>query len=82
MGRMEIGGMHKFPHHPCESAVPTSGGHNFPVWTLICGFLDSTESSLSLEFNKMKYSAKPWARSWKVEERSILVFGTYVFGTG
>ena len=27
-------------------------------------FLDSTESSLSLEFYKMKCSAKPWAEHW------------------
>ena len=43
--------------HPCESAASTLDGHNFLVRTLICTFLDSTESSLSLEFNKMKLSA-------------------------
>ena len=49
-------------------------------------FLDSTEILLSLEFNEMKCSSKPlvkqWAGSWTVEERSVLVFGTSVFGTG
>ena len=44
--------------HPCESAVSTLDGHNFLVRTLICAFLDSTESSLSLEFNKIKCIAK------------------------
>ena len=38
--------------HPCESAASTLDSHNFLVRTLICAFLDSTESSLSLEFNK------------------------------
>ena len=58
--------------HPCESAASTSDGHNFVVRTLICTFLDSTESSLSLQFNRMKCSAKTWAEhwvgSWRVEE--------------
>ena len=48
-------------------------------------FLDSTESSLSLEFNKIKFSAKPLAKHWarsQTEEWSILVSGTFVFGTG
>ena len=49
--------MPKFPHHPYESAAPNSDDHNFLVRTLICSFFDSTESSLSLEFNKMKFSA-------------------------
>ena len=44
--------------NPCESAVSTLDGHNFLVRTLIRAFLDSTESSLSLEFNKIKFSAK------------------------
>ena len=48
--------------HPCESAASTSDDHNFPVQTLICTFLDSTESSLSLEFNRIKFSAKMWAK--------------------
>ena len=78
--------MPEFPHHPCESAAPTSDGHNFPVRTLICAFLDSTESLLSLEFNKMKFSAKTWAEqwsgSWTIEERSILVSGSSVFRIG
>ena len=47
--------------HPCESAASTSDDHNFPVRTLICTFLDSTESSLSLKFNRIKYLAKTWA---------------------
>ena len=50
--------------HPCESAASTSDGHNFPVRTPICTFLDSKESSLSLEFSRMKCSAKSWAEHW------------------
>ena len=44
--------------HPCESAASTLDGHNFLVGTPICAFLDSTERSSSLEFNKIKCSAK------------------------
>ena len=44
--------------HPCESAESTLDGHNFLVRTPIRGFLDSTEISTSLEFNKIKCSAK------------------------
>ena len=44
--------------HPCESAVSTLDDYNYLVRTPICAFLDSTESSLSLEFNKIKFSAK------------------------
>ena len=44
--------------HPCESAASTLDGHNFLVRTPIHAFLDSTESSSSLEFNKIKFSAK------------------------
>ena len=40
--------------HPCESAASTLDGHNFLVRTPIRAFLDSTEISLSLEFNKIK----------------------------
>ena len=47
--------------HLCELAAPTSDDHNFPIRNPICTFLDSTESSLSLEFNRMKCSAKKWA---------------------
>ena len=43
---------------PCESAASTLDGHNFLVRTPICAFLDSTEISLSLEFNKIKFPAK------------------------
>ena len=82
---MANGGVPKFPH-PCESAPSTSDGHNFLVRTLICSFLDSTESSLSIEFNKMKCSDKTWAEHWAesriVEEWSVLVSRTSVFGTG
>ena len=78
--------MAEFPHHPCESTVLTSDDHNFPVRTPICAFLDFKESSSSLEFNKMKCSAKTWAGQWAgsriVEEQSVLVFETFVFGTG
>ena len=41
--------------HPCESAASTLDGHNFLVRTLIHMFLDSTESSLSIKFNKIKF---------------------------
>ena len=44
--------------HPCESAVSTLDRHNSLVRTPIRAFLDSTESSLSLEFNKIKFLAK------------------------
>ena len=44
--------------HHCESAVSTLNGHNFLVRTPIHAFLDSTESSLSLEFYKIKFSDK------------------------
>ena len=44
--------------HHCESAVSTLDGYNFLVRTPIHVFLDSTESSLSLEFNKINFSAK------------------------
>ena len=44
--------------HPCESAVSTLDGHTFLVQTPIRAFLNSTESSLSLEFNKIKRLAK------------------------
>ena len=72
--------------HPCESAASTSDNHNFPVRTPIFKLLDSTESSLSMEFNRIKCSAKTWAEHWavsrKVEEWSFLVSGTSVFGIG
>ena len=44
--------------HPCESTASTLNDHNFLVRTLIHTFLDSTESSSSLEFNKIKCSTK------------------------
>ena len=72
--------------HPCELAVSTSDDHNFPVRTLICTFLDATESSLSLEFNRIKFLAKTWAEHWagsrSIEELSVLGSGTSVFGIG
>ena len=43
---------------PCESVASTLDGHNFLVRTPLRAFLDSTESSLSLEYNKIKFSAK------------------------
>ena len=71
---------------PCESVASISNNHNFLVRTPICTFLDSMESSLSLEFNKIKFSSKPWAKhlagSWTVEEWSTIVSRTSVFGTG
>ena len=56
--------MPEFPHHPYKSVALTSDDHNFPVQIPICAFLDSMESSLSLEFNKMKFSAKTWTAQW------------------
>ena len=44
--------------HPCESATSTLDGHNFLVKTPIRVLLDSTEISLSIEFNKINFSAK------------------------
>ena len=79
-------GVPKISAHPCESAVSTLDGHNFLVRTPIRAFLDSMESSLSLEFNKIKCSAKMKAEHWSesriVEEWSFLVSRTSVFGTG
>ena len=70
---------------PCESATSTSDGHNFLFRTPI-RTLDSTESSLSLQFNKIKCSIKPWAEHWAwsqtVKEWSVMVSGTSVFGIG
>ena len=71
--------------HPCELAASTLDGHNFLVKTPIHAFLDSTEISSSLEFNKIKCLAKMWAEHWAVPwtvEESVLVSGTSVFGTG
>ena len=72
--------------HPCESAASTSDDHNFPVRTPICTFLDSIERYLSLKFNRMKCSAKTWAKHWvgsrTFEEWSVLGSGTFVFGIG
>ena len=73
-----------FAHH-CESAMSTWDGHNFLLRTPIRAFLDSTESSLSLEFNKINFSTKTRAKNlvwlWTIEEWSVLVFETYVFRT-
>ena len=44
--------------HSCQLAASTLDDHNFLVRTSIRAFLDSTEISLSLEFNKIKCSAK------------------------
>ena len=44
--------------HPCESAASTLNSHNFLVRTPNCAFLNSMESSVSLKFNKIKFSAK------------------------
>ena len=72
--------------HPCKLATSNSDGHNFLVQTPICTFLDSTEGSLSLEFNRIKCSTKTWVEHWvrsrAVEEWSVLVSGTSVFGIG
>ena len=43
---------------PCESVASTLDDHNFLVRTPIRAFLDSTESSLSLKYNKINFSAK------------------------
>ena len=69
--------------HPCELATSTSDDHNFPVRTPICIFLDSTKISLSLQFNRMKFSDKTWAEHWSVsrtvEEWSVLGSRTSFF---
>ena len=44
--------------HPCELAMSTLDDHNFIVRTPICVFLDSTESSLSIDLNKINFSSK------------------------
>ena len=44
--------------HPFESAASTLDVLNFLLRTSISSFLDSKESSSSLEFNKIKLSAK------------------------
>ena len=44
--------------HPCESAASTLDDHNFLVRTSIRVILDSTESSFSLEFNKISSQPK------------------------
>ena len=79
-------GCAKISAHPCESAASTSDDHNFLFQTPICTFFDSTERSFSLEFNRMKCSAKTWAKHWagsrKVEEWFVLGSGTSVFGIG
>ena len=51
-------GCAKISAHPCELAVSPLDDHNFLVRTLIRVFFDSTESSLSLEFNKINFSTK------------------------
>ena len=61
---MANGGCAQISAQRCESAVSTSDNHNFLVRTPIISFLDSTESSSSLEFNKIKFLAKPWAEHW------------------
>ena len=52
------GGCAQISAHPCESAASTFDSHKILVRTPICTFLDSTERSSSLEFNKIKYSSK------------------------
>ena len=44
--------------HPCELAALVLDDQNFLVRTSIRRFLDSTEISSSLEFNKIECSAK------------------------
>ena len=56
--KMENGGVLKFPHTLVNRPRQLCKGHKFLVRTLIHAFLDSTESSLSLEFNKIKFSTK------------------------
>ena len=56
--KMANGGMSKFPHPLVNRSRQLLDDHNFLVQTLIRAFLDSTESSLSIEYNKIKFSAK------------------------
>ena len=44
--------------HPYELAASALDGHNFLVQTPIRVFLDSTESSSSIEFNKINFLVK------------------------
>ena len=76
------GGVAQISAHSCESVASTSNNHNFLIRTPIRAFLNSTESSFSLEFNKIEFSSKTWSEEWTVEEWSILVFGTFGLGTG
>ena len=55
---MEKGGCAQISAHPCESAASALDDHSFLVRTPIRAFLNSTESSSSLEFNKIKCSVK------------------------
>ena len=49
-------------------------------------FLNSTENSLNLKFNKINFLAKTWDEHWAgsrtIEEWSVFVSGTSVFETG
>ena len=81
-----IRGCAQISAHPCESTASTSNDHDFPVRTPICTFFDSTESSLNLEFNRMKCLAKSWAEHWArsrtIEEWSVLGSETPIFEIG
>ena len=84
--RMANGECTQISAQPCELAASTSNDHNFLIRTLIHAFLGFKESSLSLEFNKIKCLSKTWAEHWAgsqtVEEWFVLVFETSVSGTG
>ena len=57
--RMANGGCAQISAHHCESIASTSDNQNFLIRTPIHAYLDCTESSLSLEFYKIKFLAKP-----------------------
>ena len=83
--RMENGGVLKFPHTVANGSCQLCMTITFFFRTLINAFLDSTERFFSLDINKLKCSAKTWAKHWvasrTVEEWSVLVSGTSIFGT-
>ena len=59
--RKANGGVPKFPHTIVNRQHQLRMTITFPFELRFCTFLNSTESLLSVEFNRMKCSAKTWA---------------------
>ena len=82
--RIANGGVSKFPHTLVNRLHQLRTEITFPSELRFA--LDSTESSLSLEFNRIEFLAKTWAEHWawsrKFEEWFFLLFGTSIFGIG